>query len=91
MSQTSEAVCYTDADARIVDINYAFTRMYGWRADEVIGRTPRILRSGLHPPELYRDMRASLAEEASRVNTPRPARPAGEDAGRRGHRRSDSN
>lgn len=60
--QTSEAVCYTDADARIVDINYAFTRMYGWRADEVIGRTPRILRSGLHPPELYRGMRASLAD-----------------------------
>lgn len=60
--QTSEAICYTDADARIVDINYAFTRMYGWRADEVIGRTPRILRSGLHPPELYRDMRASLAD-----------------------------
>ncbi|MFO0554103.1 MAG: ATP-binding protein [Polyangiaceae bacterium] len=60
--QSADAVAFTDASARIVDINYAFTRLYGWRAEEVVGRTPKILQSGEHPPELYRAMRESLAD-----------------------------
>lgn len=59
---SSEAVCFTDAGAHIVDVNSAFTRLFGWRADEVIGKTPKILQSGLHPSALYREMRESLAD-----------------------------
>jgi PAS domain S-box-containing protein len=59
---SSEAVVFTDAEARIVDVNYAFTRMFGWRTEEVVGRTPKLLQSGQHPPSLYREMRESLAD-----------------------------
>ncbi len=59
---SSEAVVFTDATAHIVDVNYAFTRMFGWRAEEVIGRTPKLLQSGLHPPAMYKAMRESLVD-----------------------------
>ena len=55
-----EAILITDLDARIVDVNAAFTEMTGWRRDEVIGHTPRFLQSGLHDVEFYRHMRERL-------------------------------
>lgn len=57
---SSEAVTFTDPSARIIDVNHAFTHMFGWRRDEVLGRTPKLLQSGRHPPALYRAMRESL-------------------------------
>ncbi len=59
---SSEAVTFTDDKARIIDVNYAFTRMFGWRAEEVVGKTPKFLQSGVHAEELYRAMRASLVD-----------------------------
>ncbi|MBL8714485.1 MAG: HD domain-containing protein [Myxococcales bacterium] len=58
--QSAEAVMFTDAQARIVDVNYAFTRLFGWRAEEVVGLTPKFLQSGQHPAALYEAMRDSL-------------------------------
>jgi len=55
-----EAILITDLDARIVDVNAAFTEMTGWRRDEVIGHTPRFLQSGLHDADFYRFMRERL-------------------------------
>ncbi|MFI5299252.1 MAG: HD domain-containing phosphohydrolase [Polyangiales bacterium] len=59
---SSEAVAFTDAEAHIVDVNFAFTRMFGWRAEEVIGKTPKFLQSGRHDAAVYRGMRDSLAD-----------------------------
>lgn len=59
---SSEAVVLCDAEARIVDVNYAFSRLFGWSAAEVLGRTPRLLQSGLHPPATYREMRECLRD-----------------------------
>ncbi|MFP4252366.1 MAG: PAS domain S-box protein [Guyparkeria sp.] len=55
-----EAILITDLDARILDVNAAFTEMTGWRRDEVIGHTPRFLQSGTHDSEFYRRMRQRL-------------------------------
>lgn len=46
----------TDATGRIDWVNPAFTRLTGYEPAEVIGANPRLLRSGLHPPEFYRAM-----------------------------------
>ena len=43
-----EGVMITDAEARILDVNPAFTRITGYTRDEAIGLNPRILHSGLH-------------------------------------------
>lgn len=56
-SQAYEGIMITGLDARIIDVNQAFTRMTGWSRDEVVGHTPKLLQSGLHDREFYRKMR----------------------------------
>jgi len=54
-------VVITDDKACIQYVNPKFTEVTGYRADEAVGRNPRLLKSGLHPPEFYREMWATLA------------------------------
>lgn len=55
-----EAVVLTDKDGRIEQVNPAFTRITGYSAGEAIGETPRVLKSGHHPPEFYEQMWATI-------------------------------
>lgn len=59
---SSEAILITDADAKIVAVNPAFTEVTEYAAEEVIGKNPRILSSGNQPPEFYQSMWASINE-----------------------------
>ena len=52
----AEGILVTDADNRIVLANPAFTRITGYAADEVIGKTPAVFSSGLHDREFYERM-----------------------------------
>jgi len=52
----------TDANGVILRVNGAFTEMTGYTADEVIGRTPGMFKSGRHDPEFYARMWHALAE-----------------------------
>ncbi len=58
----AEAVMISDAKNRIISVNAAFTRITGWKADEVVGRDPSFLSSGKQGPEFYRDMWRVLEE-----------------------------
>ncbi|MBI5848715.1 MAG: EAL domain-containing protein [Nitrospirae bacterium] len=42
---TNEAVLITDHQAKIIEVNDAFTRITGFEKEEVIGRRPTVLRS----------------------------------------------
>ena len=53
---TSEGVMITGADQRIVAVNQAFTRITGYGEDEVRGCEPKMLRSGRHHDDYYRQM-----------------------------------
>ncbi|TCJ11685.1 EAL domain-containing protein [Parasulfuritortus cantonensis] len=57
-----EGILITDADARIVDINPAFTAITGYGRDEALGRNPSFLKSDHHAPEFFADMWASVLE-----------------------------
>lgn len=59
---TGEGLFVTDEKRRIIHVNPAFTELTGYPADEVIGRTPRFLASGRHPPEFYDVIFKTLAE-----------------------------
>ena len=48
-----EGIMITDAEARIVSVNPAFSRMTGYQPNEVIGQRPSILSSGLHDHAFY--------------------------------------
>lgn len=62
---TAEGIMVTDVDNRIVAVNRAFTAITGYAPDEVIGRRPSLLASGLHDTAFYRSMYESLRSKAS--------------------------
>jgi two-component system cell cycle sensor histidine kinase/response regulator CckA len=62
IEQTAEAVLVTDASATIRYVNPAFERVSGYTREEAVGQNPRMLHSGVHPPEYYRDMWATLTD-----------------------------
>lgn len=49
----AEGVMVTDADNRIVAVNEAFCGITGYAAEDVLGQTPRLLRSDRHDPTFY--------------------------------------
>lgn len=50
-----EATFITDIHGTIIFANPAFETIYGYKLSETIGKTPRILKSGVYPPEVYED------------------------------------
>jgi diguanylate cyclase (GGDEF)-like protein/PAS domain S-box-containing protein len=59
---TSEGVMIADGAGRIVSVNRAFTEITGYAAEEVLGGTAALLRSGRHGEDFYAVMRESLRE-----------------------------
>ncbi|MGZ3241127.1 MAG: bifunctional diguanylate cyclase/phosphodiesterase, partial [Burkholderiaceae bacterium] len=53
---TSEAMMVTDANNTIINVNPAFTQMTGYTMEDVVGQTPKILRSGRQDPAFYQSM-----------------------------------
>lgn len=55
MEQSPASVVITDASSVITYVNRKYTEITGFTASELIGRTPRIIKSGLTPAETYDD------------------------------------
>jgi PAS domain S-box-containing protein len=56
----NDAVVLTDENGNILEVNDAFCRITGYSKDEVIGKNPRILKSGLHDANFYKEMWDSI-------------------------------
>lgn len=61
-ASTQDGILITDPQRRIIDVNAAFTLISGYQRDEVLGRDPKCLASGMTPPEVYADMWQSLVK-----------------------------
>ncbi len=55
-----EGIVITDAQANIQEVNPAICRITGYDPDELIGRTPRALKSDRHEPQFYRELWQSI-------------------------------
>ncbi|MED4990726.1 EAL domain-containing protein [Parageobacillus toebii] len=53
---SNESIIVTDAQNRILFVNPAFEIVTGYSAEEVIGKNPRVLRSGMHDKPFYEKM-----------------------------------
>ena len=60
-----EGILITAADGTIIDVNDSFERITGYTRDEILGRNPRLLKSGHHEPEFYAAMWSDLVEKGS--------------------------
>ena len=56
LETASNAIFITDRMGRIQWINAAFTRLSGYGAEEAIGQTPRLIRSGKEDLEYYQNL-----------------------------------
>ena len=61
IEQSPAAVLITDTDGRIEYVNRRFTEMSGYTAAEVMGQTPRLLKSGLTPPSVYQQLWTTIS------------------------------
>ncbi len=57
---SKEGIVVTDAENRIISVNRSFTEITGYSQDEVLGHNPKLLSSGRHDEEFYRQMWQSL-------------------------------
>ncbi len=60
VEQSPLCVVITDLSGKIEHVNPTFTRVTGYRADEVIGKNPSILSSGKVPGETYEDLWSTI-------------------------------
>jgi PAS domain S-box-containing protein/diguanylate cyclase (GGDEF)-like protein len=56
LQSASEAVIITDKDNRIIEVNPAFERTYGYKEAEVINRDPKFLAANIDLKKFYQQM-----------------------------------
>ncbi|MBI2568381.1 MAG: PAS domain S-box protein [Candidatus Schekmanbacteria bacterium] len=60
LEATANGVVISDANGVIVWANPAFLRLTGYRLDQVMGRNPRFLKSGLHSQDFYQELWSTI-------------------------------
>ena len=63
--EAKEGMVVTDADGVILRINRACTEITGYSAEEAVGQTPRLFRSGRHDAAFFAAMWRSVDEKGS--------------------------
>ena len=53
VEQSPQSIFMTDLDGKIKYVNPKFTELMGYAADEVLDKTPQILKTEFTPPEFY--------------------------------------
>lgn len=54
--QAADGIVITDTSGSIQYVNPAFTLMTGYTSEEVVGRSPRMFKSGHHPRSFYEEL-----------------------------------
>jgi PAS domain S-box-containing protein len=61
IEQAGESVVITDTSGAILYANPAFTRACGYSREEVLGKNPRLVKSGRHDPAFYEELWRTLS------------------------------
>jgi PAS domain S-box-containing protein len=56
VEHAADGIIVTDIRGMIKYVNPAFTAMTGYSSEEIVGQSPRILKSGLQPQAFYKDL-----------------------------------
>ncbi|MCE0499797.1 MAG: PAS domain S-box protein [Methylacidiphilales bacterium] len=60
LATAANAVVITDAKGIILWVNEAFASLTGYSSEEVMGKTPRLLKSGKHDRKFYQNLWATI-------------------------------
>ncbi len=63
--ETSDAIIITSPAGSIQQVNKAFTKITGYTTEEVLGKNPKMLNSGRHPPEFFKQMWSTIGSQGS--------------------------
>ena len=61
---SNDSMFYTNREGYIQEVNEAFLKRFGFRRDEVIGETPRIVRSEHSTPDMYKRLWKDILDPA---------------------------
>ncbi len=62
VEQSPVSVIITSRENKISYVNPKFTEVTGYEAEEVLGKSPNILKSGITPPEVYGDLWSTIKQ-----------------------------
>ncbi|MDO9268899.1 MAG: EAL domain-containing protein [Methylobacter sp.] len=62
-ASTQEGILITDAQRNIIDMNPAFGSITGYSRDELLGKKPSLLKSGLHDISFYENMWQAIGQQ----------------------------
>lgn len=61
VEQAADSIVITDTNGNIQYVNPAFTAMTGYAREEAVGQNPRMLKSGIHTAEFYKELWDTVA------------------------------
>ena len=61
--ETNDSIVITNQNGQILHVNRSFIQLTGYTAEEVVGKTPRVLRSGRHDGDFYGEMWRAIRTE----------------------------
>ncbi len=60
VENSPDSIVVTDINGIIQYVNPSFTKITGYSYEDAVGKTPRILKSGFHDVDFYKDLWASI-------------------------------
>jgi PAS domain S-box-containing protein len=65
LESARDGIAITDLQGTLLHVNQALEQMTGYSRQELLGQTPRLLKSGQHPPEFYAEMWQTILGRAA--------------------------
>lgn len=65
ISGATEGICITDISGNILKVNNSFCQLSGYEKEELLGKNPRILKSGKQDAQFYLEMWESIIKTGS--------------------------
>ena len=62
IEQVASTIVITEKDGTITYVNPYFSTETGYTREEAIGQNPRVLKSGVHPPEFYKNLWGTIKQ-----------------------------
>lgn len=62
VESSNDAIMISDLKGKLTYVNPAWVKIYGYTYNEAIGATPKLLHSGFHSDEFYREMWTAIGD-----------------------------